>query len=264
MTFTPVIPFSGYAGWSFLQRTLDVQKAAFNADAGMQREEAYFRGHIGNIQSAEQLVADHRLLKVALGAFGLEADIGNKFFIQKVLSDGTLDAGALSNKLSNKQYKAMAKAFGFGDFNTPRTRLSDFPDEILASFRENRFEVAVGESDADMRVALYAQHALPDIAAGTISEDGKWFSIMGSAPLRSLFETAFGLSSSFGALDIDQQLETLKSKAKTAFGEDSVAQFFSITAQEKLTRLYLVRTQIRPGMNPGLLGLNTALQLMRS
>ncbi|OJY34562.1 MAG: flagellar protein [Rhodobacterales bacterium 65-51] len=244
MTFAPIIPLSGYAGWSFLQRTLDKQKAAFNADAALQRDQAYFRSRIGDIHTAEQLVADHRLLKVALGAFGLEADIGSKFFIQKVLTDRTLNSGALSNKLANKQYKAMSKAFGFGDFNTPRTQLSNFADEILAGYRDNRFEAAVGEVDADMRVALYAQHALPEIAQGSLSEDAKWFSIMGSAPLRRIFETAFGLPSSFGALDIDQQLGILKSRSRRMFGAGGVAQFANAESQDKLLRQYLLRAAL--------------------
>ena len=31
MSFAPIVPFGGYAGWSFLQRTLPAQKHAFEA-----------------------------------------------------------------------------------------------------------------------------------------------------------------------------------------------------------------------------------------
>jgi len=78
MSFGPVIPVGGYAGWRFLQRTVEVQKERFVASAKMQRDEAYFRDRIGGISSAEELVADRRLLQIALGAFGLGEDIGNK------------------------------------------------------------------------------------------------------------------------------------------------------------------------------------------
>lgn len=48
----------------------------------IRNDEAYFRAKIGSVKTAEQLVSDRRLLKVALGAFGLEADINNRFHPQ--------------------------------------------------------------------------------------------------------------------------------------------------------------------------------------
>ncbi len=82
MSFTPVVPVGGYAGWTFLARTREAQKQAFVASASQQRDEAYFRAKIGGISTAEELVADRRLLSVVLGAFGLEADIDNRYFIR--------------------------------------------------------------------------------------------------------------------------------------------------------------------------------------
>ena len=125
MTYAPVVPFGGLAGWAFLTRTREAQKTAFASSPAVQRDEAYFRDRIGGISSAEELVSDRRLLSVALGAFGLEDDINNRYFIRKVLEDGTLDPKALGNKLADKRYLELSKAFGFGDYATPRTKLSD-------------------------------------------------------------------------------------------------------------------------------------------
>ena len=50
-----------------------------------------------------------------------------------------------------------------------------------------------------MRVALYAERALPDVVQGSGTDAAKWFSIMGQPPLRTLFETAFGIAPSFWA-----------------------------------------------------------------
>ena len=75
MSFQPVIPLAGYAGWTFLKRTMEKQQAALQATPANQRDEAYFRANVGKVNSAKELVADRRLLKVALTAFGLEADI---------------------------------------------------------------------------------------------------------------------------------------------------------------------------------------------
>ena len=81
MTYSPAIPLGGYAGWAYLKRTMTAQTTAFNASPDLKSDEDYFRAKIGQITTADQLVNDRRLLKVALGAFGLDKDIDNKFFI---------------------------------------------------------------------------------------------------------------------------------------------------------------------------------------
>jgi len=75
MSFTPVIPMTGYAGWAFLSRTLERQQESFVESGTVKRAAEYFRENIGKATTAEALVGDRRLLEVALGAFGLEDDI---------------------------------------------------------------------------------------------------------------------------------------------------------------------------------------------
>lgn len=259
MTFQPVIPFGGLPGWAFLQRTSEAQRAAFDASPVQRRDEDYFRARIGQVETAEQLVGDRRLLKVALEAYGLGADINNKAFIRKVLEDGTLRDSALSNRLADRRYREFSAAFGFGDFRVPRTKLSDFADKVLSAWRGRSFETAVGQSNNDMRLALNAQRELPGLASGRLSDDAKWFSVMGNAPLRQLFERAFGLPASFGALDLDRQLATFRSRAEAAFGSGEISQFANPDRMEALTRRFLTRSDATA---TGLAGSNAALQLI--
>lgn len=243
MSYTPVIPFSGYAGWKFLGRTMQVQKAAFAASATQQRDEDYFRAKIGGIKTAKDLVADRRLLKVALGAFGLDADIESRYFIQKVLEEGTLDASDLANKLSNKSYAEFSRAFGFGDYSTPRTILSDFADEILDAYEVQQFEAAVGETDNSMRLAMHAERELPLIAAKSSSETTKWLTVIGSKPLAEVMRVAFGFPASFGGADVDAQVSNLQRKAEAILGSSDPAAFSKPENVEKLVKMYLLRNQ---------------------
>lgn len=247
MSFQPVIPLSGAAGWAFLQRTKDVQQTAFENNAVLQRDVHYFEENIGDITTAEQLVNDRRLLSVALGAYGLNDDINNTFFIQKVLEDGTLDTGALANKLSDKRYFEMAKDFGFGDYNIPRTQISDFGARTVAAYKERQFEIAVGDQNQDMRLAMSLERDLSNIIDKSTSDAGKWYSVMGNPPLRQVFETALGLPSSFGTIDIDKQLEVFQEKSERYFGSSLVDQFSQPDRLEELTRLFLARSQIAQG-----------------
>lgn len=264
MTYSVTLPLSGYAGWTFLKRTQEKQQTLLSQNAVQQRDEAYFREKIGSIDTAEQLVADRRLLSVALGAFGLENDINNKFFIRKVFESSILEPKSLANKLSDKRYKEMAETFGFGTFSTPSTKLSTFADTILTKFRQQSFETSVGEVNGSMRIALYAERALPELAQKNQSQTTKWYTVIGSEPLRNLFQTVFNLPSSFGMLDVDQQLGTLQKKAKTMFGSDSVNQFTNPETMQKLLRNYIVRAEIANGTIGSTTKGASALQLLQT
>lgn len=244
MSYSVALPLSGYAGWKFLQRTMTAQKAAYAGSAEIKRDEDYFRAKIGSVTTAEQLVSDRRLLKVALGAFGLGDDINNRYFIRKVLEDGTLNTDALANKLSDKKYEKLSAAFGFGDFSTPRTKLSTFADEILSAYETRSFEEAVGEQSDDMRLAMNAQRELATLGAKSSSENTKWYTILGDTPLRQVFQTALGLPTAFAQLDVDKQLVMIRQKAKEQLGSDSVAQFTDATATDKLVRRFLIRSEM--------------------
>ena len=241
--FQPVVPFGGFAGWRFLERTREAQQAAHDNSAQISRNVDYFRENIAKVTNVDALVNDHRLMTVALGAFGLDDDIGNRYFIRTILSEGTLADDTLANRLADKSYAKMAEAFGF-DLGTPNTVLSDFPDKIIEAYQTRQFEVAVGNVDNTMRLTLNLERELPDIINDTVSEETKWFSVMGSEPLRRVFELALGLPTSFAALDIDKQLETFQDRAAATFGDATISQFADPDKMEKLVRLHLVRAQI--------------------
>ncbi len=261
MTYQPVIPISGYGGWVFLERTRETQQAAFDNSAAISRSVEYFTENIGGITSAEDLVNDRRLLQVALGAFGLDEDINNKFFLQKVLEDGTIEDDALGNRLSDKRYLEFSRAFGFGDLDTPRTALSFFPEEITSTYKTKQFEIAVGNADPTMRLALGLEEALTAIVDRDTSDNGRWFSVMGQPPVREVFEVALGLPASFGALDIEQQVEEFRDRTSSRFGDGEVSQFSDPEKREELLRLFLLRAEPTAGL-PDTSG-NAALTLLQ-
>ena len=262
MSFQPIVPFGGNAGWAFLQRTRETQEAAFLRSPVIERDTTYFREKIGEITSAEDLVADRRLLSVALGAFGLDDDLPNKFFIRKVLEEGTAARDAFANRLADKRYAQLADAFRF-DLQPPNTQLSTFADQIVSAFETRQFEIAVGNSNETMRLALGLERELESIASRNISEDGLWFTIMGTPPLRAVFESALNLPNSLGALDVDKQLEVFKSAAARSFGDTSVRQFLDPSRQDELIRKFFVGSELN-GPAPTTARGSVALSLLQS
>lgn len=244
MTFQPVIPSGGIVGWRFLQRTYDAQIDSFSSSSVNKRDSEYFLQNIKKVQTAEDLVSDRRLLQVALGAFGLESDLDDRYFIQKILSDGTKAQDALSNRLSDKRYRQFSEAFGLGPGEVRKTGLITYMEDIARDNVVSRFEIAVGESDETMRIAFYAQHALGDLAQKAGSIDTKWFDLMSLPLLRRVIETALGLPSSFGHLNIDRQLEAFKDRLSGLTGSDDLTQFKDEAAVGRLTDQFLARSQI--------------------
>ena len=247
MTYQPIVPSSGLTGWNFLNRTMDSQLDAFENSPSIKRDTDYFREKIGEVTTAEELVSDRRLLSVALGAFGLQDDIGNKYFIQKVLEDGTSDTEALGNKLSDKRYLAFSEAFGFGEEGPSLNQEEGFADQIIEQYHSRQFEVAIGNQDDDLRLALNMDRDLEDVASQSTTENTKWFSIMGNPPLRSVFETALNIPASAGQLDLDQQLEIFKEHSERTFGDSDPAVFTSQDMRDDLAETFLLRSQIADG-----------------
>lgn len=244
--FQPVVINTGVAAWQFVQRTYDRQFEIFTQSPELKRDVDYFAENIGAVSSAEDLVNDRRLLTVALGAFGLDADINNRALIQKMLDEGTTADDALANRFTDDRYRDLSAAFGLGPGEIPRNLLPSFADEIINKYEAASFEIATGQQDETMRVALYAQRTLNDVLGepdATVNE--MWFSIMGQPPLRAVFELALNLPSEFAQIDIDQQLEVFKDKASRVFGSEDPSQFLEKEALDDLLTTYVARAQVR-------------------
>lgn len=263
MTYQPIVPLGGYTGWLFLQRTLDQQQTAFKQSEPIARATDYFRENISEIRTAEGLVADRQLLTVALGAFGLDEDINNKFFIEKILSDGTTSDEALANRLADPRYAKFAEAFGFGDFPTPLTSQPIFSEDVIDRFEARQFERAIGNVNNDLRLALNLEVALDDVNTSVKGDDARWFGLLGNQPLRQVVQTALGLPSQIAAIDLDQQLSTFKERAQSVLGTDDVGDFVDPEVQEKIVRLFLIRSEAAGAANSFTNG-SIALTLLRA
>ena len=259
----PSPPIGGIAGWRFLQRTQESQLEAFKATPALDRELTYFKENISKIESVDDLVKDFTLFKVALGAFGMEDKIADKFFFKKVLEEGSEADGAFSLKLTDTRFREMAEAFGFGNASGPHVAESDFAQKITEAYQVRQFEKAVGESDSSMRLALNLEREIGKYANGPSPETTSWFQLMANPPLREVFETAFGLPKSIGTLDVDRQREIFQEANARVFGSKSMDVFKDPENVDKLLRNFFAQEQINNGPGPLTNGMG-ALTLMQN
>lgn len=245
MPISPVLPTSGLTGWRFLNDSLETQEALFNRSPEIQRDVDYFNENIGAVKTLDDFMGDRRLLKVALGSFGLGEEINKGAFVRKVLEEGTADRSAFAVRLNNSDYLDMARVFDFssGELSLSTQQISD----ITKGYQEETFEIALGDVDNSMRLALNFKREIAQIAEQGLSENGGWFKVMGSVPLRTVFESAFNMPSGFSQLDIDKQKELLSDKANNLFGAKGVDVFKDPEVIETTVRRYLLQEQIASG-----------------
>ena len=241
--FAPVVPLGGLAGWSLLDRTIERQTTLFNAAPALQRDTDHFRQAIAGVKTAADLVSDRRLLRVALGAFGLQDDIDSRAFIRTIIEQGTAAPDALANRLTDDRYRGLAEAFDF--LADPRSEPPPgFADRIVDQFRRREFEIAVGNQDEALRLALNADREFAAMAAEDGSDTALWFRILGTPPLRKTLETALGLPQSFAQLDLDRQLDEVRSRAADRLDISSPRDLADDALREGLIRQFLLRDQI--------------------
>ncbi|MGH1576805.1 DUF1217 domain-containing protein [Planktotalea sp.] len=260
MTFQPFVLGTGLVAWRNLQRTLPTQLDAFAESSEQKRLVDHFEQSAPSLKSAESVVADRQVLTVALGAYGLQDDLENRYFIKRVLSEGTSDSDALANRMTDSRYKRLASDFAMDGLSSLVGVLPSTAENITNQFTEQAFAVAVGNVDENLRLALNAQTEFERLGALDVSNDAKWYLIMSSAPLRSVVESALGLPSSFGQLDIEKQLEVFQEKSLSNFGTDQVDDLAQTDTRSDLIDRFLLMEQISQGQtfSPQ----NIALQLL--
>ncbi len=246
MTFQPVIPSGGVAGWRFLQRTESAQRTAFAESAQIKREIEYFEQKIGAADTAEKLVKDPTLLKVALGAFGLGDEAYKKALLRKVLDEGTEAPEATAMRFSDTRFRELSGAFGYGDAKGAQVADAAFVKDIVARYKVRSFEEAVGAVDNTMRLALNFERSVANVAGSSSREETKWARILGDLPLRGVLEGALGMPSQFAQLDLDVQIETLQNKFSRVFGGD-LSKLTEADTRDAVVRRYLAIEQTKQG-----------------
>lgn len=263
MTFAPVLPSTGFVGYKLLIATEAKQREVFEKQPEIRRDVDYFVEKIGQVKSAEELVSDRRLLRVALGAFGMDDDIDKRAFIRRMLEEGSEKKDAFANKFVDPRYARLARAFGFGDALGSRVQEPGFATGIAEAYAQRQFEIAVGEQNETMRLALNFRREIATYANANDPESTAWFSAMGDLPVRKVLEGALGLPSTIGTIDIDLQHKAFREQASRTFGSKSMDIFKDPEQVENAIRRFIARRSIDEGPNASTPGA-TALTLLNN
>lgn len=262
MTFQPFVSGSGLSSWSLLNLTLKKQKSAFKNNFIIRSDVQYFLDRFKDLDRAEDITEDRRVLRVILGAYGLIDDIENKFFIRKILEEGVTSQSALANKLSDRRYRNLAFDFDFS-MDPPRHKTRpDLARNTSEAFQNQAFEVKIGEVNPDMRLALGFAREFQKVAQSATTNSTAWYQVLATPPLRKVVQTALGLPDTFAKLDIDDQHARIRSKADSVLGTNDINQLSSGVMTDVIIRRFLLLREVETLSSTS--SLQTALILLSS
>jgi hypothetical protein len=156
------------------------------------------------------------------------------------MAEGVSDRSALANKLSDQRYRALAQDYDFSGIVPGPSSRPDLAKKTISNYLAQSFEVEIGKSDTDMRLALGFNRSLQEAIASSNSNSTAWFQILATPPLREVMQTAIGLPSEFAQLDIDDQHARIQEKAARVFGTNDLSELATPSKVEEITRRFLV------------------------
>ncbi|WP_458790842.1 DUF1217 domain-containing protein [Yoonia sp. MH D7] len=165
-------------------------------------------------------------------------------FVNSLFTSDRSDPVSRYNTTSDTRYRALADGFNFEAPEVEQKYPPGFTETVVQNYLDRQFEIQVGEQEPAMRFALALGPELTTIAESGASENGKWYAVMASQPLREVFETIFGLPSSFGVLDVDRQLGDLKAKSERMFGTSNLSELVTPERVDEVRRRYLAQSAL--------------------
>ncbi|MCA0855536.1 DUF1217 domain-containing protein [Phaeobacter italicus] len=199
---------------------------------------------LSGYESPRQFVFDFDAFEAGLDVFNMNERQLDFSFMLKVFESDLSSETSYANLYRDPNVQAMANAFAFNPGGNDRTYPPGFAEEIADLYTDRNFEIAIGESDPNMRLALALERELQSIADAGGSEDAHWYGIIGSPPLKTVFESALGLPSSFGQLDVDRQVNEMKDRAFASFGTTHPADLLKPDKLEEFRNRFLLLSEL--------------------
>lgn len=176
---------------------------AITANQGpVKLETEYYLENYRDIKSIDDFLADNRLFRYAMTAYGLSDLAFAKGYMRKILEEGVSDPRSLANRTNDPRIREFARAFDFATFGDLTMTRGIVGQSLVDRYVRQSLEVEAGARDGEgVRLALYFAREAPSIAST--------FEILGDAALSQVVRTALGLPDAFSAVDIDRQAEVL-------------------------------------------------------
>ncbi|MBF9235653.1 DUF1217 domain-containing protein [Microvirga alba] len=193
---------STFTNYQLISRDMQKSLARTASDPVVARETDYYLKNIGNVKSIDDLLANNRLYKYAMKAYGLEDMTYAKAFMRKVLTEGIESKDSFASRLSDNRYKEFVSAFNFVRYKDATTSFEQAQRGTADKYVRQSLEGSVGEEDPGVRLALYFQRKASDIKGP--------FDILADPALLQVVQTALDIPQNAMGGSIDAQAAMIK------------------------------------------------------
>lgn len=174
----------------------------------VKREADYFLSRIGGIKSLDAFMADDRVYRFAMQAFGMDDMIYAKALIRRVLREGIDQRDSTANRLADPRYRELVETFNFARYGSTATTFSRAQQGTVDRYVRQRLELDAGQGSEGVRLALYFQRKAPAVSSA--------YGLLADRALLKVTQVALGLPAESGALEIDRQKALIDKKLDVA------------------------------------------------
>lgn len=234
-------------GLRIAETTEATSREIIRNSAQHEREIAYFRDNIANVQSVDDLMGDQRLYSFVMRAFDLEDQIFGKALMSKMLKSDISDRSALVNRLTDPRFKEIYEAFNFtsGGERTYRTESAAWVADVEKRYVTRQFLNGVEKGNPTVARALEFREK-----AGGVKNA---YDILKDADLSEVVRVAFGIPSETAGLDIDKQAQIIADKLDLE----------TLSDPDEIARIMNRYTIIADAQSGAAAAANTAVQLLQ-
>lgn len=197
--------------------------------------------------SVDDYLTDTGLFLATTNLFDLPQNASTAATTRRVLTSDPNAPLSFLQLTANDNYRNLFNALNLNEEDAPYSYPAGFEDAVINSYIARQFEVSVGQQNSDLRLMLALERDLKAIADPAGSQEAKWFRVIASPTLNSVFQGALGLPQSFGQLDIDRQSAELQARSAQVFGTSDLSELASREGIDGLQRRYLAFATISGG-----------------
>ncbi|MCF3932481.1 DUF1217 domain-containing protein [Acuticoccus sp. M5D2P5] len=199
--------------YRLIAQNLDRSLAITANQAPVKLESEYYLENFRSVTSIDEFVADTRLFRFAMTAFGLSDLAFAKGYMRKILEEGVLEPDSLANRTSDYRLREFAAAFDFDSFGDLTMQREATGQAVIDRYVRQTMEVDAGEVDGEgVRLALYFERMAPDITTA--------YDVLADPALFKVVRTVLGLPAAFAAIDIDRQASLISEQLDIAAFSD--------------------------------------------
>ncbi|WP_398481200.1 DUF1217 domain-containing protein [Tardiphaga sp.] len=172
------------------------------------KDAVYYQNTIANIESVKDLLADRKLLDIALTARGLDPTEVTTADLRQMFESDLNDPKSFVNTQTDPRFAELVASFNFDD-DGEMARLPKFGPQTRDQFMETQrrylqqtLETQQGETNPGVRLALYFERKAQTITSA--------YDLLADKALAEVFRTTFNLPDEVGAMDIDQQAKVVE------------------------------------------------------